>query len=132
MIEIKSRKDLEHYRVERAYGTLVEAEDNAHMGHWTLAANRLYYALFYMSTALLLDKGIEAKSHAGVIAKVGQNFVLSGLLSRDDARLISALQNMRHQGDYDDFNDWTEADVQPMFEPTRQLLDKMKSLLTLI
>ena len=132
MIEVKSKRDLEGYRVERAYKALVEAEDNAKLLHWTLAANRLYYALFYMSSALLLDKGIGVKSHAGVIAKIGQNFVQPGLLSREDAKLISALQNMRHQGDYDDFNDWTEADVSPMFEPTKKLLDKMKALITLV
>lgn len=74
-MEIKSKKDLEQYRAERAYKALSEAEDNAAMGHWTLAANRLYYALFYMSSAVLLDKGIEVKSHAGVIAKIGQYIV---------------------------------------------------------
>lgn len=132
MMEIRSKQDLERYRIERAYQSLVEAEDNAKMGHWTLVANRLYYALFYMSSALLLDKGIEARSHAGVIARVGQHLVLPGLLSREDARLISVLQNMRHQGDYDDFNDWTEADVAPMFKPTKELLDKMKSIMTLV
>lgn len=131
-MEIKSKKDLEQYRAERAYKALSEAEDNAAMGHWTLAANRLYYALFYMSSAVLLDKGIEVKSHAGVIAKIGQYIVLPGLLSREDAWLISALQNMRHQGDYDDFSDWTESDVKPMFEPTKKLLEKMRNLLTLI
>ena len=131
-MEIKSKKDLELYRVERAYKALTEAADNGAMGHWTLAANRLYYALFYMSSALLIDKGIEVKSHAGVISKIGQFFVVPGLLSSEDARLISFLQNMRHQGDYDDFLDWTESDVKPLFEPTKELLDKIRDLLTLI
>ena len=55
-MEIKSKKDLEQYRAERAYKALSEAEDNAAMGHWTLAANRLYYALFYMCLVYLAEK----------------------------------------------------------------------------
>ena len=131
-MEIKDKKDMERYRVKRAWQTMTEDEDNAKLGHWNLTAGRLYYALFYMSTALLLDKGIGTKSHAGVISYIGKEFVLPGMLTREEARLISALQNMRHQGDYDDFNQWTEQDVTPLFKPTRDLLKKMESFLTLI
>lgn len=124
------KREIIKYRTEKAERTLVEAHDCASMGHWTLAANRLYYALFYMSNALLVDKGMFTKTHAGVIVKVHELFVKTGLLSRDEGRTISVLQNMRHSGDYDDCLDWTEEDVQPYFEKTSALLDKMKTLIS--
>lgn len=110
---------------------MIEAKDNAMMKHWNLVANRMYYALFHMASALLIDKGFTTKTHSGVICVLGQEFVAKGLLSSDDGRLISRLQNMRQSGDYDDMFDWTEEDVVPLFIPAENLLKKMKDLMSL-
>ena len=110
---------------------MIEAKDNAKLGHWNLVANRLYYSMFYMIAALLLDKDIQFKSHAGAIRAIGLHFVTKGLLTHEDGSLLSHLQSMRSSGDYDDLFDWTEEKIAPMFEPTQALLDKMKQLITL-
>ena len=125
-----SKKDIISYRIEKANRTFVEAQDNARLKHWSLAANRLYYALFHMSSAILLDKGIHFKTHAGAIRAIGLHFVTKGLLTSEEGRLISRLQTMRSSGDYDDLFDWTESDVMPMFDQTEALLKKMGSLIT--
>lgn len=101
------------------------------MGHWSLAANRLYYALFHMASALLVDKGFTSKTHSGILCILGQEFVAKGMLSSEDGRLVSRLQNMRQSGDYDDLFDWAEEDILPLFEPTERLLKKMAELITL-
>ena len=119
------------YRSEKADAVMIEARDNAKLGHWTLAANRLYYAVFHIATALLIDKSLTAKSHAGVIRILCKEFVLRGLLDQADSRLISRLQNMRNSGDYDDLFDWTEEDVIPLIEPTETLIKKIRSLISL-
>ena len=119
------------YRSEKADAVMIEARDNAKLGHWTLAANRLYYAVFHIATALLIDKSLTAKSHAGVIRILCKEFVLRGLLDQADSRLISRLQNMRNSGDYDDLFDWTEEDVGPLIEPTETLIKKIRSLISL-
>lgn len=108
---------------------MVEAIDCAAMGHWSLAANRLYYSLFYISNALIVDKGLFAKTHAGIIAKINKHFVKTGILSKDEGRTISILQNMRQSGDYDDSFEWSEEDVSPFFERTEDLLSKMETLI---
>jgi len=128
-LDKEEKYEIIKYRIEKAERTLIEAKDCASLGHWTLSANRLYYSLFYMSNALLVDKGMFAKTHAGIIAKINEHFVKSGLLTREEGRTISILQNMRNSGDYDDRFEWTEEDVTPFFEKTRRLLDKLKSLI---
>ena len=109
---------------------MIEARDCAKMGHWSLAANRLYYALFHVASALLVDKGYTSKTHSGIICIIGQEFVTKGLLASEDGRLLSRLQNMRQSGDYDDMFDWTESDIKPLFKPTEILFDKMKKLIS--
>ena len=130
-LTIDEKKAIIAYRMQKSAQTMIEARDNAFMKHWSLAANRLYYALFHMASALLIDKGYMSKSHNGIICIIGQEFVAKGLLSTEDGRLISRLQHMRQSGDYDDLFDWTEADIMPCFEPTERLLQKMSDLIAI-
>lgn len=128
MLTDEERDALVKYRIEKAYGTLVEAQDCAEGNHWTLTANRLYYAVYYASKALLIQNGIVAKSHEGVIGMIGQNFVVPGIITIDEAKLLARLQNMRKTGDYDDFKEWHQEDVEPLFEKVEEYINKIKSL----
>ena len=128
MLTDEEREALVKYRIEKAYGTVVEAHDSADDNHWTLAANRLYYAVYYASKALLIQNGIVAKSHEGVIGMIGQNFVVPGIITIDEAKLLARLQNMRKTGDYDDFKEWHQEDVEPLFEKVEDYINKIKSL----
>ena len=127
MLKDEEREALVKYRIEKAYGTLVEAKDCAEDNHWTLTANRLYYAVYYASKALLIQNGIVAKSHEGVIGMIGQNFVVSGIITIEEAKLLARLQNMRKTGDYDDFKEWHQEDVEPLFKKVEDYINKIKS-----
>ena len=131
MLTDEEREALVKYRIEKAYATLVEAHDCADDNHWTLAANRLYYAAYYASKALLIQNGIVAKSHEGVIGMIGQKFVVPGIISKDDAKLLARLQNMRKPGDYDDFIEWHQDDVEPLFPLVEEYINKIKCLVGL-
>lgn len=50
---------------------MIEARDNALLNHWSLVANRLYYAVFHMASALMIDKGFASKTHSGLICMLG-------------------------------------------------------------
>lgn len=130
-LSIEEKKSIIEYRIQKAWDSVQEAEDNARLGHWTLAASRLYYATYYMASALLVDKGITARSHSGVIHILGSEFVKKDLLTKDEGRLISRLFGMRQSGDYDDLFDWTEEEVLPFFDKTRAFLKRMEDLITL-
>lgn len=117
------------YRIKKAQETYDEAIGISKIGMWNLAANRLYYTLFHACNALLIAYGITAKSHAGIIRMIGLNFVSTGKLTIEDGKLLSLLYNMRQSGDYDDLFDWDQSQVEPYFEPTKELLNKVISLI---
>ena len=94
----EERKAIVVYRLEKADDALVEARDCASLGHWSLAANRLYYATYYVSSALLISAGHTAKTHEGTIGMIGQNYVRTGILSNEDGILLARLQNMLDEG----------------------------------
>ena len=117
------------YRLEKAEEVYSAAILLYNAGQWNSAVNRLYYACFYAASALLLKRGVGAKSHGGVIAKFSDCVVRSGEMSADDYRVYSKLLNWRTKGDYSDMFDFTKEDIDDVLQPTRDFLDKTKALL---
>lgn len=130
MLDSQQRRDIIQYRIEKSYKSLDEATAVAKLQYWNLTGNRLYYSVFHMASALLLDKGMSAKTHAGVILLIGEKFIATGLLDKSYGKLFSRLYELRQSGDYDDMYDATEEEVLPYFEKVRKFLDEMKKLIT--
>ena len=74
-----SQEELIKYRVARANETFEEARLLAEAGYWNAAANRLYYACFYLVNALLISRKLSYSSHNGVKTEFNRVFVKSGL-----------------------------------------------------
>lgn len=124
-----NKEDIITYRIEKAYHTFREAVDNAQMGYWSLAANRLYYAVFYMALAINLKNGDSAKSHSGTFNLLSKRIKTEGILSHEEGNLYRTLFSMRQSGDYDDLFDWDQKDILPLIPRVESLLGKMKDLL---
>ena len=116
-------------KVTKAYETLKQAEGIAQLGYWNTVANRLYYACYYMTTALLIYNNHSAQTHSGVIRLFGLHFISKNLISKDLSKFYSKLFEMRQTGDYDDLYNLTEEDVYPLIEPTKVFLRKIEELM---
>jgi uncharacterized protein (UPF0332 family) len=108
-----SRKDIVAYRIERAQTALEQAKLNFKLNCLEVTANRLYYAAYYVVSALLIANKIPAHSHEGNVTQFGLHFVKTGKVDREDGKLLSHLLTMRLKGDYSDRFGLTEADVLP-------------------
>jgi hypothetical protein len=64
--------------LERADTCLSEARQLQQASLPYGAASRAYYAVFHAARALLFSIGIEAGSHKGVVAMIGDHFVRPG------------------------------------------------------
>ncbi len=117
------------YRIDKADEVYEAAVLLYNASQWNSAVNRLYYACFYAASALLLKRGVGAKSHNGVIAKFSECVVRTGEMSADEYRVYSKLLNWRTKGDYSDMFDFTKEDVDDVMQPVRQFIDKVKTLL---
>ena len=79
----EERKALIERRIERAYETREETKEIVNSELWLAAANRMYYACYYLTTALLVSHGIDATTHTGVIRMPGMHFVSQGFVSKE-------------------------------------------------
>lgn len=123
------RTAIVEYRLERAKNTIKEVNDVGSLGYWNLSANRLYYAAYYASVALLIRNGIDATTHKGVIRMISESFVRKGLLSAEDSKLLGRLFTMRQSGDYDDLFDWEENDVKPLIPKVEDFIRRITDLI---
>ncbi|NJE10196.1 HEPN domain-containing protein [Thermococcus sp. MAR1] len=117
--------------IRKAEERLKASEELLSNDHYGFAISSAYYSMFYCARALLLSKGIAPKSHAGVHAQLGKEFVKSGEMP---ARLFTAYSkalNMRHTADYDVFVEYTEKEASDVLKSAREFLEFTKKYLDL-
>ncbi len=123
------KKENIKYRIKRARETYYDALYLYERGSLNSSINRLYYSAFYAAIALLLNQGIEVKSHNGVKQKLGEEFVLKGIISKETAKIYSMLSDFRHKGDYDDLFDFDNEKVERFLIPVKNFIDQIESII---
>lgn len=64
------------------------------------AISRSYYAMFHAATAVLMEKGIERRSHKGLIAAFSEFLVKPGLLDKRFHAMLRRAFDERSESDY--------------------------------
>jgi uncharacterized protein (UPF0332 family) len=103
-----SKEDIIRLKIAKAERTLSEAEKMIEFDFAGAAMNRLYYACFYASTALLFSKDIFTKTHSGVKQMLGLHFISPGMISFKLGQFYGDIFRSRQGSDYDDLS---EADI---------------------
>ena len=63
--------------------------------------SRAYYAMYYISQALLLSESIDTSTHRGVIKLINLHFVKTGRIASNISKLLSDTYDLRQSGDYE-------------------------------
>lgn len=90
--------------------------------YWDFAASRAYYAMFYATEALLLEKGLSFSSHSAVIAAFGKEFAKPGVLDQKFHRYLMDGQDLRNAGDYDVGTPVNEAQAKEVMAWAREFI----------
>lgn len=125
----EERRAIVNYRIEKAHVAMEDANQMAMLQRWSAAANRMYYAVYYAATALLISNGYTTRTHSGMITQINVHFVLHGILTKADGRLINKLFDLRQEADYDDFIDADEDDIKEYMPQVKTLIEKIISLI---
>ena len=98
-------------------------------GHAGFAASRAYYAMFYLTEALLEGKGLSFSKHSAVLAAFGREFAKPGLVQPELHRHLLEALALRHAGDYGTGEAVTEDDARRQLERAEGFLAAAMSLL---
>lgn len=130
MLDEDSRRALITYRIQRAYETLKEAEVMIRESFYNASVNRMYYACYYATVALLLKFDIQAQTHNGVKTMLGLHFISTGKLPLKIGKTFSTLFEKRQSGDYDDFVYCDREMVEDLYPQVQLFIDSIKEMLT--
>ena len=119
--------DYINYRITRAEEALKDAKTLAEIESWNSCVNRLYYACFYVVSALLLDLDIQPKTHKGIKINFLKHFIKSGKIDKYFGKLYSDLNDWRGEGDYADFIDFDKEMVLPLIPETEKFIKKINN-----
>lgn len=118
MTEENRRKNLAQ-ELERAGAAFKAAEALLALGLTADTVSRAYYAAFHVARALLLSRGLEAKTHSGLVHLLNTEFIRAGLLPSSFNRLFAGLQRTREYADYDAAATFSEDDARAEVEAAR-------------
>lgn len=128
-LDQESVNGLVAYRVERSKETLLEARLMIDEGFLNGAINRLYYACYYIVSALLIRNGITAQTHAGTKQMLGLHFVVNGKLSPKISNTFATLFEKRHSSDYDDFAYYDKDTVEKLYPQVSEFIHTIEKLI---
>jgi len=117
-----NRRAYAGYRIEKAEETYEAALILFENAKWNSTVNRLYYACFYAISALLAISKIEAKSHSGAKTQFFLYFIKTNKISSVYGKLYADLFDWRQKGDYGDFYDFEKRSIEPLLQPTKELI----------
>ena len=125
----EEKDTLIRYRITKAKDTYREISLLISHQLWNTAVNRLYYSCYYAVSALLIKHSIQAQTHAGVRRMFGLHFIRPGTVSKELGKFYSNLFDKRQTGDYEDFIDHTQEDVEALVQPAQRLIQKIEALI---
>ncbi|EKD50655.1 MAG: hypothetical protein ACD_62C00461G0002 [uncultured bacterium] len=116
--------------INKAERSLNAGERLYHEGDHDFAASRIYYALFYLAEALLLEKGLSFSRHSAVIAGFYEHFVKTNIFPKEFHKLLHHAYNLRQDGDYQGDCVVEEAEVSDLIAKAKKFFLAVKAQIT--
>lgn len=124
-----SKEDLVRYRIDRAKEAFDDVELLISEERWNAAANRIYYACFYIVSAYLAFCGLNPATHSGLKSAFNLELVKTGKIHHEDGILFNRLFTMRQEADYEDFISLQDVDILPLIPKTKDLIQEIERII---
>lgn len=69
------------------------------------------------------------KSHSGIKSQFFLHYIKTNIIPHEFGKMYSDLFDWRQKGDYGDFFDFNEEQVQPLKEPIKEFIDRISMLI---
>jgi len=89
---------------------------------FSVAASRVYYAMFYVAQAFLLEEDLSFSSHSAVISNFGRLFAKTQRVPAVFHRFLINAQEKRTEADYDLYAEVTLEELEVMLDQAEEML----------
>ena len=93
------------------------------------AVSRAYYAVFHSARTALKTKGIDTKTHQGLITQFALHLVKSGLLETEYGDILRQQKEDRETGDYEPFVSFSLEETEKRVKDAEQFVRRIQKFL---
>lgn len=122
-------RELVKVRIEKAEEDLATAVELLSLHRYRAAVNRSYYALFSITTAVLLTKKLERSKHSGVEAAFNQYFIKTRTIDVEYGKIFDFVRKKREESDYTAKVTIDRDAAEKIVENSKKFLERMKDYL---
>lgn len=121
---------LSRYRLKQAKESTDEAE-YLFTGKKSLRSviNRAYYAMYYAVQALIIFEKFITSKHTGVVSFFNKEFIKKGVFPVEMGRWINKAFELRQTGDYREYVQLAEDQVEPYIGFAKTFVQKVEEYL---
>lgn len=116
-------------QAKRGQEALAEAKHLLEGSFFNGAITRAYYAAYHFARALLFLKGLEPKTHRGVIRLLSLHFVKPGILEDSVADHLPRLETFRELSDYDAAVQFTRNEAEVKIQQAEVFIAECRKIL---
>lgn len=122
--------ELSKYRFESSKEDLFDAKLMYENGRYKNALNRGYYAIFHAIRAVNALDGFDSSKHSGVIAHFNQEYVKTGIFSKEISKIIKEASENREKADYLDFYVASKEEAQKQLVRAEKAIELVEQYLS--
>ncbi|MCH8317217.1 MAG: HEPN domain-containing protein [Bacteroidetes bacterium] len=93
-----------------------------------MAVNRIYYAMYYIVSALALKYKFKNLKHQPLIGWFISTFINKNIVDRKYGEMLSEAFKQRSEGDYGTFVTFNKKEVLELFDEMKEFTKKIKQL----
>ena len=94
--------------------------------HYRACVSRAYYAMYYATQALLINKNLASRTHKGVIQQFSQNFVKTGEVPVEMAKDLKRVYDLRQLSDYEAAISITQEEAEITLEAAEGFVSRVR------
>lgn len=117
---------LAKYRIDKAKDCLNASKLLLEDALYADSANRSYYAIFHSINALFALKGIGFRKHSGVIANFNLEYIKTGMIEIEYAKIAKEAFSVRTQSDYSDFYVVSKHEVVQQYDNAVKFVNRIE------
>lgn len=125
----RSVNELSKYRFETSLEDLDDAKIMFDNGRYKNTLNRAYYSIFHAIKSVTALDGFDSSKHSGIIAFFNQNYVKTGIFSKEMSKIIRAASENREKADYHDFYIASKEEAEKQMERAQAFTEQIRTYL---
>ncbi len=122
-------QDYLRHRLERGREDMAWAWGALERGEYRLALNRAYYAVFHLTSAVLLRLNVTRRRHSGIESAFHEHLVKPGRIEAAYANAYATIRRWREKADYAFDVEFTAEQVRSIIEQADRLAARLEQLL---